>query len=140
MQPIFLCLKRETGNLMASTHASLDCPRGCASSQRGLKCCTQVRGRHGVREAHLTGHEPLLKSQCFQFPFANRLCGTGNGSGREVGGRGNRRRQPGDSGTQKSLRKACDGVGQSWLAPHFLVTGCVTSARLGPSLGLQVHL
>lgn len=92
-----------------------------APPQRGLKCCTHVWGRHGVREAHLTGREPLLKSQCFQFPFANRLCGTENGPGWEAGDRGHR-----------SHRERGDGVGQRWLASHFLVTGCVTSARLGP--------
>ena len=64
---------------------------------------------------------PLLKSQCFQFPFAKCLCGTENGPRREAGGR--EHRSHGGRG---------DGVGQRWLASHFLVTGCVTSARLGP--------
>ena len=69
MRLIFLCLKLDIGNLMASTHVSLDCPRVCAPPQRGLKCCTHVWGRHGVQEAHLTGCEPFAEVPVFPVSF-----------------------------------------------------------------------
>ena len=111
---------------MASTHVSLDCPRVCAPPQRGLKCCTHVWGRHGVGEAHLTGHEPFAEVPVFPVSFCKmslwyRKWPRAGGRRREAGGR--EHRSHGGRG---------DGVGQRWLASHFLVTGCVTSARLGP--------
>lgn len=55
------------------------------------------------------------------------------GRRREAGGTG--AGGPVIRGHRVTMNSVGDGVGQTWLAPHFLVTGCVSLASLGTSLG-----